>query len=85
MRLWGGRSFSRMNAQKAVKQLRNQINRQTNCDHRNLGKTAARANTQNHPGNPFCWSRGATLRVYSRLQPSGWKSVVLFSNSVCLL
>lgn len=27
-----------MNAQKAVKQLRNQINRQTNCDTANLGK-----------------------------------------------
>ena len=31
---------ARMNAQKAVKQLRNQINRQTNCDTANLGKTA---------------------------------------------
>ena len=36
---------ARMNAQKAVKQLRNQINRQTNCDTANLGKTA-RANAQ---------------------------------------
>jgi len=36
---------AQMNAQKAVKQLRNQINRQTNCDTANLGKTA-RANAQ---------------------------------------
>ena len=36
---------AQINAQKAVKQMRNQINRHTNCDTANLGKTA-RANAQ---------------------------------------
>lgn len=48
---------ARMNAQKAVKQLRNQINRQTNCDTANLGKTA-RAQCPDHPvQSVFCRSR----------------------------
>ena len=36
---------AQLSAQKAVKQMRNQINRHTNCDTANLGKTA-RANAQ---------------------------------------
>ena len=40
-----GEASAQTNAQKAVKQLRNQINRHTNCDTANLGKTA-RANAQ---------------------------------------
>ena len=44
--LWGRQTRpEQMQGQKAVKQVRNQINRQTNCDTANLGKTA-RANAQ---------------------------------------
>ena len=40
-----GNAAEEMHAQKAFKQVRNQTNRQTNCDTANLGKTA-RANAQ---------------------------------------
>lgn len=66
---------ARMNAQKAVKQLRNQINRQTNCDTANLGKTAGPM-----PRPPvqsvFCRSRVRWKhcpRSCSRLRPCEWK------------
>ena len=58
---------SRMNAQKAVKQLRNQINRQTNCDTANLGKTA-RANAQTTRAIRFLQEQGALETLPEVLQ-----------------
>ena len=56
-----------MNAQKAVKQLRNQINRQTNCDTANLGKTA-RANAQTTRAIRFLQEQGALETLPEVLQ-----------------
>ena len=58
---------ARMNAQKAVKQLRNQINRQTNCDTANLGKTA-RANAQTTRAIRFLQEQGALETLPEVLQ-----------------
>ena len=58
---------ARMNAQKAVKQLRNQINRQTNCDTANLGKTA-RANAQTTSAIRFLQEQGALETLPEVLQ-----------------
>ena len=58
---------ARMNAQKAVKQLRNQINRQTHCDTANLGKTA-RANAQTTRAIRFLQEQGALETLPEVLQ-----------------
>ena len=58
---------ARMNAKKAVKQLRNQINRQTNCDTANLGKTA-RANAQTTRAIRFLQEQGALETLPEVLQ-----------------
>ena len=58
---------AQMNAQKAVKQLRNQINRQTNCDTANLGKTA-RANAQTTRAIRFLQEQGALETLPEVLQ-----------------
>lgn len=66
---------ARMNAQKAVKQLRNQINRQTNCDTANLGKTA-RPMPRPPVQSVFCRSRVRWKhcpRSCSRPRPFEWK------------
>ena len=49
---------AQLSAQKAVKQMRNQINRHTNCDTANLGKTA-RANAQTLKAIRFLEAQGA--------------------------
>lgn len=58
---------ARMNAQKAVKQLRNQINRQTNCDTANLGKTGP-ANAQTTRAIRFLQEQGALETLPEVLQ-----------------
>ena len=54
-------------AQKAVKQMRNQINRHTNCDTANLGKTA-RANAQTLKAIRFLEEQGALKTLPEALQ-----------------
>ena len=63
---------AQMNAQKAVKQLRNQINRQTNCDTANLGKTA-RANAQTTRAIRFLQEQGALETLPEVLQQAAAK------------
>ena len=53
-----GNAAEEMHAQKAFKQVRNQTNRQTNCDTANLGKTA-RANAQTLKAIRFLEEQGA--------------------------
>ena len=63
---------ARMNAQKAVKQLRNQINRQTNCDTANLSKTA-RANAQTLKAIRFLKEQNALETLPEVLQDAAAK------------
>ena len=58
--------------QKAVKQVRNRINRQTNCDTANLGKTA-RANAQTLKAIRFLEERGAITTLPEALQETAAK------------
>ena len=58
---------AQINAQKAVKQLRNQINRHTNCDTANLGKTA-RANAQTLKAIRFLQEQNALETLPEALQ-----------------
>ena len=76
-----------MHAQKAVKQLRNQTNRQTNCDTANLGKTA-RANAQTLTrAIRFLEEQGAlehTARgTCRRPRPSGCRTRILSLTALC--
>ena len=56
-----------IHAQKAFKQVRNQTNRQTNCDTANLGKTA-RANAQTLKAIRFLEEQGALKALPEALQ-----------------
>lgn len=56
-----------LNAQKVVKQMRNQINRHTNCDTANLSKTA-RANAQTLKAIRFLEEQGALETLPEALQ-----------------
>ena len=58
---------AQLSAQKAVKQMRNQINRHTNCDTANLGKTA-RANAQTLKAIRFLEAQGALKTLPEALQ-----------------
>ena len=58
---------AQLSAQKAVKQMRNQINRHTNCDTANLGKTA-RANAQTLKAIRFLEEQGALKTLPEALQ-----------------
>ena len=58
---------AQLSAQKAVKQMRNQINRHTNCDTANLGKTA-RANAQTLKAIRFLEEQGALETLPEALQ-----------------
>ena len=58
---------TRLSAQKAVKQVRNQINRHTNCDTANLSKTA-RANAQTLKAIRFLDEQGALETLPEALQ-----------------
>lgn len=58
---------AQLSAQKAVKQMRNQINRHTNCDTANLGKTA-RANAQTLKAIRFLEAQGALKTLPETLQ-----------------
>ena len=73
---------SRMNAQKAVKQLRNQINRQTNCDTANLGKTA-RANAQTTRAIRFLQEQGALETLPEVLQARRMENPDLSLTALC--
>lgn len=66
---------AQLSAQKAVKQMRNQINRHTNCDTANLGKTGPcqRPDSQSHPlsgraGGAENAARGAAAGSGRRLE-----------------
>ena len=61
-----------ISAQKAVKQLRNQINRHTNCDTANLGKTA-RANAQTAKAIRFLQEQHALETLPDVLQQAAAK------------
>ena len=61
-----------ISAQKAVKQLRNQINRHTNCDTANLGKTA-RANAQTTKAIRFLQEQHALETLPDVLQQAAAK------------
>ena len=58
---------AQLNAQKTVKQVRNQINRHINCDTANLGKTA-RANAQTLKAIRFLKEQGALETLPEALQ-----------------
>ena len=62
-----GNAAEEMHAQKAFKQVRNQTNRQTNCDTANLGKTA-RANAQTLKAIRFLEEQGALKTLPEALQ-----------------
>ena len=79
-----GNAAEEMHAQKAFKQVRNQTNRQTNCDTANLGKTA-RANAQTLKAIRFLEDRMplALCRRYCRRPlPSGC-STRIFRSQRC--
>ena len=63
---------AQINAQKAVKQMRNQINRHTNCDTANLGKTA-RANAQTLKAIRFLQEQNALETLPEVLQQAAAK------------
>ena len=63
---------AQLSAQKAVKQMRNQINRHTNCDTANLGKTA-RANAQTLKAIRFLEEQDALSTLPEVLQEAAAK------------
>ena len=63
---------AQLSAQKAVKQMRNQINRHTNCDTANLGKTA-RANAQTLKAIRFLEEQDALSTLPEVLQQAAAK------------
>ena len=67
-----GNAAEEMHAQKAFKQVRNQTNRQTNCDTANLGKTA-RANAQTLKAIRFLEEQDALSTLPEVLQEAAAK------------
>ena len=67
-----GNAAEEMHAQKAFKQVRNQTNRQTNCDTANLGKTA-RANAQTLKAIRFLEEQDALSTLPEVLQQAAAK------------
>ena len=67
-----GNAAEEMHAQKAFKQVRNQTNRQTNCDTANLGKTA-RANAQTLKAIRFLEEQDALSTLPEILQEAAAK------------
>ena len=67
-----GNAAEEMHAQKAFKQVRNQTNRQTNCDTANLGKTA-RANAQTLKAIRFLEEQNALSTLPEVLQEAAAK------------
>ena len=67
-----GNAAEEMHAQKAFKQVRNQTNRQTNCDTANLGKTA-RANAQTLKAIRFLEDQNALSTLPEVLQEAAAK------------
>ena len=65
--LGAAEAAAQIKAQKAVKQVRNQINRHTNCDTANLGKTA-RANAQTLKAIRFLQEQNALETLPEALQ-----------------
>ena len=65
--LGAAEAAAKIKAQKAVKQVRNQINRHTNCDTANLGKTA-RANAQTLKAIRFLQEQNALETLPEALQ-----------------